>query len=60
MIPKCNENNCNGEIVQLSLKTNRYNNGVWFMLNESDVDVWYRCNNCYAEYNESEIKELLK
>ena len=62
--PRCNEIEngivCNGEIMKMSLKKMQYHNGVWYTLEYNDLEDWLRCEKCQAEYNDSEIKELLK
>lgn len=59
-VPICSE--CKeGEIMQMSLKKNKYHNGVWYSNGDSkdDLEIWYRCENCMAEFLEEEINDLL-
>lgn len=56
--PICEE--CGGEIMQMTLTKRQYHNGVWYTLNDDNIEQWYRCEKCQAEYNYGEIEELVK
>lgn len=60
---KCKESSCNGDIIKIINYSNYYiydEELQGFKLEHVEpIDTWFRCKECCAEYNDSEIMEML-
>ncbi len=54
---QCEE--CNGEIIKMQI-TKQYLQCDHYWGAQLVTQIWYQCDNCTAEYNQTEIKNMIK